>query len=277
MNEPTNRNFSRRRFLKLSTAATLIAVNHASSGNNGGGQPPGAVVAKKRVCVLGASGPVGNAITRELLAAGHRVVTVSRSTEKLDKIRAVYAPTHRIDILQGDVSSDELARQLCDSLLQQFGRPDGVVASLGGPEADAPMRILDTSTERLKRAFDTNLFSHVTAARALIPAMNPGGVYIGINGGLADFVVPNQGALSMTQSAIRSLYRVLAQEAQSSSQVSIRLLELYGLVATDQNRSQQRGDMYIPDDQVGKRATEIIVNPGSFAGPVLSLKSKRFS
>jgi NAD(P)-dependent dehydrogenase (short-subunit alcohol dehydrogenase family) len=277
MNDRTNRQFSRRRFLQLSAAATLIVMNRASSANDGGPQAPGAVVAGKGVGVLGASGTVGNAVTRELLASGHRVVTVSRSAEKLEKIRAAYARTHRIEVLQGDVSSDELAGKLRDSILEHFGKLDGVVSSLGGPEADAPMRVLDASTATLKKAFDTNFFTHVTAARALIPALNPRGVYVGINGGLADLVVPDRGALSMTQSALRSLYRVLAQEAQLPDKVAVRLLELYGLVATDQNRSRQTGDMWIPDEQVGKQVTAIITDPGSFAGPILSLKSKRFS
>lgn len=277
MNDATNRNLSRRRFLNLSAAVTLTSINHASSANDGGPQASGPGVAEKSICVLGASGTVGNAVTRELLAAGHRVVTVSRSPQKLDKIRATYARTHRIETLEGDVSSDETAAKLRDSILQHFGRLDGVVSSLGGPEADAPMRILDTSTATLRKAFDSNFFTHVTTARALVQAMNPGGVYVGINGGLADFVVPGRGALSMTQSALRSLYRVLAEEAQVPDKVSVRLLELYGLVATDQNRSQQGDDMWIPDAQVGKRVTGIIMDPGSFAGPILSLKSKRFS
>ncbi len=261
----------------MSAAATLIAVNRASSAKDGDPQASDAVVAGKTVCVLGASGAVGNAVTRELLTGGHRVVTISRSAEKLAKIRAAYARTHRIEVLQGDVSSDELAATLRDSILEHFGKLDGVVSSLGGPEADAPMRVLDASTAILKKAFDSNFFTHVTAARALIPALNARGVYVGINGGLADFVLPDRGALSMTQSALRSLYRVLAQEAQLPDQVSVRLLELYGLVATDQNRSRQNGDMWIPDEQVGKRVMGILTDPASFAGPILSLKSKRFS
>jgi hypothetical protein len=104
------------------------------------------------------------------------------------------------------------------------------------------MRILDTPTDRLREAFDTNFFSHVIAARALIPALEPHGVYIGINGGLSDFVVPNMGALSMTQSALRSLYSVLAKEALDAkagdSKAEVRMLALYGRVAHRRRRWQ---------------------------------------
>jgi len=118
------------------------------------------------------------------------------------------------------------------------------------------MRILDTSTDTLRKVFDTNFFSHVSAAHALMPALAPDGVYVGINGGLADFVIPNRGPLSMTQSALRTLYAVLAQEAQDSKaqqhKTQVRLLELYGLVATDANRAQAN-DGWITDNQVAAR------------------------
>jgi NAD(P)-dependent dehydrogenase (short-subunit alcohol dehydrogenase family) len=229
----------------------------------------------KTICVLGASGNVGNAVMRELLAAGHRIVAVSRSGDKLEKIRAAYGSTKRIEILAGDVSSDELAAKLSGSLAARFGKPDAIVASLSSHAADAPMRILDTPTERLKNVFDTNFFSHATAAKALIPSLQPRGVYVGINGGLADFVIPNRGALSMTQSALRALYSVLAQEAQSSK-AQVRLLGLYGLVATDQNRAQA-DDGWISDHQVGERVSQIISQPDAFPGPLLALKAKRYS
>jgi hypothetical protein len=96
-------------------------------------------------------------------------------------------------------------------------------------------------------------------------------VYIGINGGLADAVVPNMGALSMTQSALRSLYSVLAQEAQDA-QAHVRLLEIHGLVATE-HRPAQPGGQWITDQQVRERVAEIIHQPEAFPGPILAIKA----
>ncbi len=279
MNDSADARLPRRRFLELSAAAALAATSRtvlaaADTADSAGKAVP------KTVCVLGASGEVGNAIVRALLDAGHRAVAVSRSVDKLAQIRATYRGTNRIETLQGDVGSDELAEVLRDSTVSRFGKPDAVVASLSAHEADVPMRILDTSTERLRRAFDTNFFTHVTAARALIPALAPGGVYVGINGGLADFVIPNRGQLSMTQSALRTLYAVLAQEAQDEKaqglKAQVRLLGLYGLVATEEQR-RQPNDGQIPDTQVGARVAQIIAQPQAFPGPVLALKAKRYS
>jgi hypothetical protein len=94
--------------------------------------------------------------------------------------------------------------------------------------------------------------------------VQPGGVYIGISGGLSDFVVPNMGAMSMIQSALRTLYSVAAQEAQDSKTPSahaqVRMLASYGLVATDGSSGQDGRWMAAP--QIGVRVGEIIARPG---------------
>jgi NAD(P)-dependent dehydrogenase (short-subunit alcohol dehydrogenase family) len=256
-----------------------IAATRSALGATGPAGPA-SQAGSELICVLGASGNVGNAIVRELLAAGHRVVAVSRSADKLEKIRTSFAGTKRIETHEGDVSSDAQAVRLRDAIIGRFGKPHAVVASLSAHEADVPMRILATSTEQLKKVFDTNFFTHVTAANAFIPALARGGVYVGINGGLADFVIPNRGQLSMTQSALRTLYSVLAQEAQDSTapdvNAHVRMLGLYGLVATESNRAKA-DDGWITDQQVGERVARIIAEPAAFPGPVLSLKAKRYS
>jgi NAD(P)-dependent dehydrogenase (short-subunit alcohol dehydrogenase family) len=218
MHEPADRLRARRRFLGLSASAvTAVASRSVVSA---AAAPTSGQARAGTVCVLGASGNVGNAVVRELLAAGHRVVAVSRSAEKLASIRNSYASTKRIETREGDVSSDEQAAKARDAVVAAFGRLDAVVASLSAHEADVAMRILSTSTQTLKEVFDTNFFTHVTAANAFIPALRPSGVYVGINGGLSDFVIPNRGQLSMTQSALRSLYSVLAMEAQDSKRMT---------------------------------------------------------
>jgi NAD(P)-dependent dehydrogenase (short-subunit alcohol dehydrogenase family) len=269
---------SRRRFIALSAsaAATAAAATRSSQG------APLAVPERTdagNVCVLGASGNVGNAIVRELLSAGHRVVAVSRSTDKLQKIRDTYGATGRVQTLEGDVSSDDEAQKLREELIARFGKPRAVVASLSSPAADVPMRILDTSTAILKKAFDTNCFSHVTAAKALIPALTRGGVYVGINGGLSDLVVPGMGKLSMTQSALRALYRVLAQEASDQKSgdlhANVRMLGIYGLV--DTGHAPAAADRSIPGPQIGRRIAAIIARPQDFPGPILSIKAAAYS
>jgi NAD(P)-dependent dehydrogenase (short-subunit alcohol dehydrogenase family) len=256
----------RREFLQLSAAAVATAATAVS-----------AEASRQTVCVLGASGHVGSAILRQLLADGHRVVAISRSAEKLQRIKSDHSGEKGLETLRGDVSSDTVADQLRMAIITRFGKPHAIVSSLSSPAADAPMRILDAPTDKLRAAFETNFFSHVTAAVALLPALQPGGTYIGISGGLSDFVVPAMGAISMTQSALRTFYSVVAQEARDGKGATpqVRMLALYGLVAVD--ASAAKGDGWIIGRQIGMRVSEIIARPAAFPGPLLSIKAKRYS
>lgn len=227
-----------------------------------------------KVCVLGASGTVGNAVMREALNAGHHVVAVSRSTDKLAKIRERYSALG-VKTIVGDVASDESAASLCKALLEQTGKPDAVVAALSSPAADRQMRLLGTPTEPLRGAFETNFFTHVVAAKALIPELGAGGVYVGINGGLADFVIPGMANLSMTQSALRSLYLALAQEA-GESQIQVRMLGLFGLVSTPEH-PVTKAERAIADGEVGRRVLDILLHPAESPGPILAIKARAYA
>jgi NAD(P)-dependent dehydrogenase (short-subunit alcohol dehydrogenase family) len=264
----------RREFLALGAAAAV--VGRASMAADGSVDPK-----IRTVCVLGASGRVGNLVVRQLLASGFRVVAVSRSVDKLNQITATYSATGRIGVLQGDVSSDAQAVQLGSRFVAAYGNPHAVVASLSSAAVDGPMRILDSPTETLRKAFDTNFFTHVIAAKGWIPLLGSGGTYVGINGGLANFAAAGMAQLTTTQSALRSLYEVLALEAQDRKRPAdrrpfVRALELYGLV-DDGSAPIARAEMRIDGAVVGTRVSEIITRPAEFPGPVLTLKSKAFA
>lgn len=264
----------RREFLALGAAAALATRTSFAVDVPPGSQP-------KTVCVLGASGRVGGLVVRQLLAAGFRVIAVSRSVDKLGAISTAYASSGRIGTLQGDVSSDSQAADLRSRFIAAFGNPHAVVASLSSTDVDGPMRILDSPTDALRKAFETNFFTHVIAAKGWIPALGSDGVYVGINGGLADFAAAGMAQLTTTQSAIRSLYQVLAREAQDPKRPAdhrpfVRVLELYGLV-DDGSAPVSRAEMRIDGTAVGTRVADIIARPMELPGPVLTLKSKAFT
>ena len=265
--EKTSTDFlSRRTFIAGSAATAAAAATTQPTWSKG--------ERHMTVCVLGATGMVGNAILKELLNAGHRVIAVSRSTEKLADIRSRYG-SKSIETLVGDVASDDTATKLREALLGQFGKPDGVVAALSSPTVDRPTKVLGSPTELLRQTFDSNFYPHVVAAKALIPQLGEGGVYIGINGGLPDFVLPGMANVTMTQSALRSLYLALAQEA-SDLKCQVRMLGIFGLVATQEHPAKV-AERSIPDSDVGHRVLEILRNPTQFPGPLLSIKAHAYS
>ena len=237
--------------------------------------------AAKTVCVLGASGQVGTLVVRQLLTDGFKVVAVSRSADKLAHITASLGKSGALATLQGDVGSDAQAGELRDRFVAAHGNPHAVVASLSSSEVDGQMRILDSPTDVLRKAFDTNFFTHVIAAKAWIPTLASGGTYVGINGGLADFAQAGMAQLTTTQSALHALYTVLAREAQDARRPQnkrpfVRALELFGLV-DDGSTRVQNAEMRIDGVAVGTRVSEIIASPNFFPTPVVALKSPAFA
>jgi NAD(P)-dependent dehydrogenase (short-subunit alcohol dehydrogenase family) len=256
-----------RSVLSLAAVTGLVTANLVAVS----AQQPGVA---KTICVLGASGNVGNGIVRELLAAGHRVIAVSRSAENLDAIRERFAGAAQLETLQGGVGTDEQGAQLRDAVMSRFGKLDGVVASLSSPEWNGSMQLLDTSAQTLKRAFDDNFMAHFIAAKSLVPTLAPGATYVSISGGLADIIVPGRGHLSLTQAAQRTLFEVLAAETKGSG-VHVRMLGLYSLIATESNREVAQPD-WVTDQQVGQRVLELIVQPEAFPEPIQSLGAERY-
>jgi NAD(P)-dependent dehydrogenase (short-subunit alcohol dehydrogenase family) len=264
--EKTSTDFlSRRTFIAGSAAAAAAATAQTTWSKE---------ERRMTVCVLGASGMVGNAVLKELLKAGHRVIAVSRSTEKLADIRSRYGPKS-VETLVGDVASDDTAARLREALVGQFGKPDGIVAALSSPSVDHPTKVLGSPTDLLRQTFDSNFYPHVVAAKALIPQLGQGGVYVGINGGLPDFVLPGMANVTMTQSALRSLYLALAQEA-ADLKCQVRMLGIFGLVATQEHPAKVT-ERSIPDSDVGHRVLEILRNPTQFPGPLLAIKARAYS
>lgn len=263
---------SRERQLRLAAAAlaAMIATSAAWA------QPDGETsqTEAKTVCVIGASGNVGNGIVRELLAAGHRVIAVSRSEDHLDAIRERFSGSAGLETVRGDVGTEAQGAALKTAIERRFGRIDAVVTSVGSPEWNAPTGVLGAPYASLEGALRDNFLTHFVAAKSLIPLLEPDGVFVSISGGLSDFVRPGSGFLSITQSAQRALVRVLDAEAADSG-IHMRLLGLYSLVATERNRDRAEPG-WITDTQIGRRIVEMIADPAAFPEPIQELRSDEY-
>lgn len=116
----------------------------------------------RRALVTGATGGIGNAITRALHARGASVGVSGRRTEQLEQLRDELGD--RVEVLAADLSkSDEVA-----ALAERAGAVDVLVANAGLPGSGP----LDEFTpEQIDRALDVNLRAPVQLARALMPGM----------------------------------------------------------------------------------------------------------
>lgn len=223
----------------------------------------------KKATIVGATGDVGLGIVGELLAAGYEVVAVGRNQEKLDALNRRFADA-MLSTHIGSVESREAGEKL-GAALAEGGKPDVIVVSVNGRQETAATNQLESDV--LERILKDNLLTHLIASQTLIPAVADGGTYLGIGGGMADTIFPGSVAISMAQSAQRTLFRYLAKEHEGSA-VSVKELMLYAMINGESKRDKAE-PFWITDREVGRHVVAVLSDPQTFEGPILALKSKK--
>jgi NAD(P)-dependent dehydrogenase (short-subunit alcohol dehydrogenase family) len=123
--------------------------------------------------VTGGSQGIGQAIARELAAAGAALVLNARRRERLeaaaDDLRATGA---RVVTVAADVATPEGARVVIDGAQRMLGGVDVLVNNAGkGP----PKPLLELTDDVWHASFELNLMSAVRLSRAAVPAMRTRG------------------------------------------------------------------------------------------------------
>ena len=222
----------------------------------------------RKLLVLGGTGTVGRGITRRMAAAGWQVTVVARNKDRLAELTQ---SVPEIATVAGSVSSDADAAVLADTLRQSTAPFDAVAACFNVPLTSTPL--LDCSAEHLAEVLHGNLVTHLIAARAMLPLLKPGGRYIGIGGGMADFTFPGVGPVSICQAGQRNMFRFLAMEGAERG-VSVVELMLFSHIV-DQMEEESASPRDIRADEVGDHIRAVLERPEEFTGPILSLKSRK--
>lgn len=218
--------------------------------------------------VVGASGDVGWGVVQVALQSGRRVVAAGRDSAKLAGLHDHGRPD-RLATVAGDIASERGAAQLWEAASQAFGSITDVVVSVNMPAR--VRRLAEWSSDELGGLLAGNLLTHFVAARTFLPRLPETGVLIGIGGGTADFIFPGMAPVSISQAALRMLYRGLAKERESGAQ--LRELMIVSMVAGRSNRSNAQPD-WITDLEVGRHVCAILDQPDRFPKPILHLLSR---
>jgi len=211
---------------------------------------------KSSILILDATGPVGLGAVKATVEAGWPVVAMASDPQALEALRRRY-PEARLQTVVGSVA-DEAAAAALITELRRFGQPFlGVIAALG--VGDARGRLLDQSSELLRRSFDETVLPHLIAARHLLPWLaesgrNCGYVVIGGPGGRNPWA--GYGHRSIAAAAIRMLARVLHGEAQAYA-VRLQLLEVESPLRTDANE-KYACQQWPCADHIGRKALALL-------------------
>lgn len=220
--------------------------------------------------VIGATGTVGQGIARALHGAGWQVVAVGRDPGRLSRLAAGFPGG--IATIAGSVADDAAAAAAAAEVARIVPKLEAVITSVNLPPV--PRCLLDMPGEALAELLGGNVVSHFSAAKAFLPLLSRDGRYVGIGGGMADFIVDGMGGVSVCQAAQRNLFRFLARESAAAGGPAVAELMLYShIVGPEEDATAEPAN--IRADEVGAHVLAILERPEEFPGPILTLKSRK--
>lgn len=163
----------------------------------------------RRIIVVGATGGIGQAIARRLMADGARVVGTGRDPQRLNALRdaGIHPVPLALDdpVLVGKAMKDALATHFSDGL-------DGLVIASGGYGPIGPTRSIDVT--RLVATFTDNLVGPLAVIQAAADALDRGSdpSVAFLSGGGATDAFPNYSAYAISKVATVRLVENLARE-----------------------------------------------------------------
>jgi NAD(P)-dependent dehydrogenase (short-subunit alcohol dehydrogenase family) len=220
------------------------------------------------VLVVGAGGDVGRGVVAAALQSGRKVVAAGRSAGTLAQLAELNS-SGGLATVQGDLASETAALNLWNAASAAFGSITDVVVAVNAPSALGGLAEL--SVDDLAAILAGNVLTHFVAAKTFLPRLPQSGMFIGIGGGTADFIFPGMVPASMSQAALRMLYRGLAKERKAGAQ--LRELMIVSMVAGQSNRNTAQGD-WVTDLDVGRHVCAVLDEPTRFPKPVLHLRSR---
>lgn len=225
-------------------------------------------MSKRTLLVIGATGDVGQGVVRAALADGWGVVAAGRS---LARLTATFASVADMRLLpcEGTLESEESAAALWDAALALTGSIEAVVVSVNAATRLAPLA--EWTGSELADLLAANLLTHFNAAKVMLPRLPETGLYIGIGGGTADFIIPTNATASIAQAGLRMMYRGFAREKKSGA--ALRELMIVSMVNGVSKRERALPD-WVTDDDVGRHICAILAAPDRFPGPILQLKTR---
>ncbi|MES2815783.1 MAG: SDR family oxidoreductase [Pseudomonadota bacterium] len=221
----------------------------------------------KTIVVGGGTGDVGAGIVEVLAGAGARVVVPVRSAERRKALMDASGNPERLTFVEAAPTNPDSAARL-RAALSEIGQIDGAVASLGSWFQLG--RVVDTPAEGFRAAWESLLQSHFLFARAVLPAIAPGGSYVMINGAGAEVPVPGASAVSINARGLTMLFEALVAEHPD---LHVHMMLLRSLIAT---RARPNPDpRWVTARNVGEAVAWMFTDLGRLtAGGILPLHAR---
>jgi len=168
----------------------------------------------KAAVITGAGSGIGLATALKFLEAGAAgVVAVERRAEAVESLRSACPEEHlgRLEVVLGDVSAEDAARDFTRAALARFGRIDVLINNAAVSVVKA---LHEHTPAEWDAVMDTNVKAIYWAARHVIPEMIRAGGGVILNAGSisGSVGIPGQGAYAASKGAVHQMTRQMAIE-----------------------------------------------------------------
>ena len=127
----------------------------------------------RTVLVTGATGALGTAVTKRLLADGHRVAATWMVKEQAEALRDSIGETERLVLVESDVTDPASVANSVEDVEAELGPVEVLIHLVGAWKGGAPVH--NFSLETWDQMLDINLRSAMLCSRAVLPSMRKGG------------------------------------------------------------------------------------------------------
>jgi NAD(P)-dependent dehydrogenase (short-subunit alcohol dehydrogenase family) len=174
--------------------------------------------------ITGASGGIGSALVQELLNAGWQVSATALPGPGLDRLSG-----SDVLVVGGDITSEEVRREIVEQTLARFGKIDVLVNNAGVGLYTSPTGV---PQDLMLRLFDVNVFAALALTQAVVPSMRRlgSGSIVNIGSVAAFSSLPWAAAYCASKSALHSFNDALRRELRKDG---IRVIQICpGIVDT---------------------------------------------
>jgi NADP-dependent 3-hydroxy acid dehydrogenase YdfG len=162
----------------------------------------------KVVFVTGASAGIGEAVAREAVRMGAKVVLAARRKERVEALAHELGREHALGVVCDVTRDGDLEAAI--ECAHAFGPLDAMIANAGFGVGG---RLVKLSLDDYRRQFETNVFGVIRSVTAALPDLRTTRGVVGIVGSANGYIsIPGWSAYCMSKHAVRSFAECIRHE-----------------------------------------------------------------
>ncbi|HYS41724.1 MAG TPA: SDR family oxidoreductase [Pseudonocardiaceae bacterium] len=161
--------------------------------------------------ITGATGPVAGPTIALLAGRGDRLLLTGRNRERLAELEQRYGARGQVETFAVDVTDSVGAGIAADTVIERFGRLDGLIHMVGDFQAGP---VVKTDPADYQRAMSVNFISAVVATKAVLPLLGNGGRLVYFGTPVAQEPLPGMSCYAASKAALTAWVRSLSHEVK---------------------------------------------------------------